>query len=84
MMHTFSDLVVALAINIPMPGTKRKQKPEVSIIGAGRLGTTLAVALARRNYSIRSVVARRARNARKADEQALEHATRRSICPSVA
>ena len=66
MMHRFRDLVVALTTNIPMPGTKRKQKPEVSIIGAGRLGTTLAVALARKNYSIQSVVARRAQNARKA------------------
>lgn len=66
MMHWFGVLVVALPINIPMPDTKRKQKPEVSIIGAGRLGTTLAVALARRGYSIRSVVSRRAQNARKA------------------
>lgn len=49
-----------------MPGTKRKEKPEVSIIGAGRLGTTLAVALARKGYSIRSLVARRVQSARKA------------------
>ena len=49
-----------------MPGTKRKEKPEVSIIGAGRLGTTLAVALSRRGYSIRSIVSRRAQSARKA------------------
>ena len=66
MMHWFGVLVVALPTNIPMPETKRKQKPEVSIIGAGRLGTTLAVALARRGYSIRSVVSRLAQNARKA------------------
>jgi predicted short-subunit dehydrogenase-like oxidoreductase (DUF2520 family) len=66
MMHRFCDLVVALATNIPMPGPKRKQKPEVSIIGAGRLGTTLAVALAASNYSIRALVARRPQNARKA------------------
>ena len=45
---------------------KRKQKPEVSIIGAGRLGTTLAVALADKNYLIQSVVARRSQSARKA------------------
>ena len=45
---------------------KRKQKPEVSIVGAGRLGTTLAVALADKNYSIRSLVARRSQSARKA------------------
>ena len=49
-----------------MPGTKRKEKSEVSIIGAGRLGTTLAVALAAQGYSIRSLVARRLQSARKA------------------
>jgi predicted short-subunit dehydrogenase-like oxidoreductase (DUF2520 family) len=48
-----------------MPDTKWKQKPEVSIIGAGRLGTTLAVALASKGYSIRSLVARRRSSARK-------------------
>jgi predicted short-subunit dehydrogenase-like oxidoreductase (DUF2520 family) len=49
-----------------MPDRKRKQKPKVSIIGSGRLGTALAVALARRGYSIRSLVARRAQKARQA------------------
>ena len=49
-----------------MPDTKRKEKPEVSIIGAGRLGTTLAVALAGKGYSIRSLVARRRSSARQA------------------
>lgn len=49
-----------------MPDPKRKEKPEVSIIGAGRLGTTLAEALAAKGYPIRSVVARRAGSARKA------------------
>lgn len=49
-----------------MPDRKRKEKPEVSIIGAGRLGTTLAVALAGKGYSIRSLVARRLSSARKA------------------
>src|SRR5829696_161046 len=49
-----------------MPARKRKQKPEVSIIGSGRLGTALAVALAGRRYSIRSLVARRAQRARQA------------------
>jgi predicted short-subunit dehydrogenase-like oxidoreductase (DUF2520 family) len=48
-----------------MPDAKRKEKPEVSVIGAGRLGTTLAVALAGKGYPIRSVVARRAGSARK-------------------
>jgi len=49
-----------------MPDAKRKQKPEVSIIGAGRLGTTLAVALAGKRYTIRSLVARRVQSARRA------------------
>lgn len=53
-----------------MPDAKRKQKPSVSItvsiIGAGRLGTTLAVALADKSYSIRSLVARTFASARKA------------------
>ena len=51
-----------------MPDAKRKQKSEVTIIGAGRLGTTLAVALAGSGYSIRSLVARRVQSARKAAE----------------
>ena len=48
-----------------MAELKRKQKPRVSIIGAGRLGTALAVALASHGYSIQSLVARRAQSARK-------------------
>src|SRR6185503_15990162 len=48
-----------------MADRKRKQKPTVSIVGSGRLGTVLAVALAGRGYSIRSLVARRAQKARK-------------------
>lgn len=49
-----------------MTERKRKQKTAVSIIGSGRLGTSLAVALERRGYSIQSLVARRAQSARKA------------------
>lgn len=49
-----------------MPAAKRKEKSAVSIIGTGRLGTTLAVALAAKGYSIRSLVARRIQSARKA------------------
>jgi predicted short-subunit dehydrogenase-like oxidoreductase (DUF2520 family) len=49
-----------------MPDAKRKQKPRVSIIGAGRLGTALGVALLQRGYSIESLVARRAQKARHA------------------
>ena len=33
------------SVNIRMPDRKRKEKPSVAIIGAGRLGTVLAVAL---------------------------------------
>lgn len=49
-----------------MPAKKRKEKPEVSIIGTGRLGTTLAVALKASGYPIRSLVSRRLQSARKA------------------
>ena len=66
MMHRFGVRLLALPINIPMPARKIKEKPEVSIIGAGRLGTSLAVALSRRSYSIRSIVSRRAQSARRA------------------
>jgi predicted short-subunit dehydrogenase-like oxidoreductase (DUF2520 family) len=53
-----------------MPDRKRKEKSrppiEVSIIGAGRLGTTLALALDAAGYRIRSLVARHAQSARRA------------------
>lgn len=49
-----------------MPAKKRKEKPNVSIIGAGRLGAALAVALTQSGYPVRSLVARRIRNARQA------------------
>jgi len=49
-----------------MPDAKRKQKPSVSIIGSGRLGTALGVALLHSGYSIPSLVARRAEKARNA------------------
>ena len=49
-----------------MPAAKRKEKSGVSIIGTGRLGTTLALSLAAKGYSIRSLVARKVQNARKA------------------
>ncbi len=53
-------------LNIRMPGRKIKENLNVSIIGAGRLGTVLATALATRGYSIHSLVARRLQSARKA------------------
>ena len=49
-----------------MTERKRKQKTAVSIIGSGRLGTTLAIALGRRGYTIQSLVARHLQSARKA------------------
>jgi len=49
-----------------MTERKRKQKPAVSIIGSGRLGTTLGVALLHRGYSIQSLVGRRLQSARRA------------------
>ncbi len=43
-----------------------KHKPEVSIIGTGRLGTAFAIALASEGYPIGSLVARRRESARRA------------------
>lgn len=71
-----------------MTERKRKQKTAVSIIGSGRLGTTLAVALGRRRYLIQSLVARRLQTARKAarlldaDVQVLAAKELRSIKPA--
>jgi predicted short-subunit dehydrogenase-like oxidoreductase (DUF2520 family) len=71
-----------------MPDAKRKQKPVVSIIGTGRLGTTLALALAGTGYSIRSLVARTAQSARRAaslldkDVQVLGAKQLRSLRPA--
>ena len=45
-----------------------KSKPSLTIIGAGRLGTALAVALARAGYPIHALVARRNGRLRKAAE----------------
>ena len=57
-------------LNIRMPDRKRKEKShasiDVSIIGAGRLGTALALALQARGYRIRSLVARHTQSARRA------------------
>lgn len=49
-----------------MTERKRKQKTAISIIGSGRLGTALGVALLHRGYSLHSLVARRVQSARKA------------------
>lgn len=44
----------------------KKPKPEVSIIGTGRLGSALAIALAEEGYAIGALVARRRARARRA------------------
>jgi predicted short-subunit dehydrogenase-like oxidoreductase (DUF2520 family) len=49
-----------------MPAKAAKRKPTVSIVGAGRLGTALARALAQKDYKIEAVVARRRGSARRA------------------
>jgi predicted short-subunit dehydrogenase-like oxidoreductase (DUF2520 family) len=49
-----------------MPSAKLKPKPTISIVGAGRLGTALALALAAVGYRIGALVASRAGQARKA------------------
>jgi predicted short-subunit dehydrogenase-like oxidoreductase (DUF2520 family) len=43
-----------------------KPKPQVSIVGTGRLGTALAIALVQQGYSIGALVARRRESARRA------------------
>ena len=71
-----------------MTARKRKQKTAVSIIGSGRLGTSLAVALGRRGYSIQSLVARRVQRVRRAarlldaDVQVLAAKELRSLKPA--
>jgi predicted short-subunit dehydrogenase-like oxidoreductase (DUF2520 family) len=49
----------------PRRMTKPKSKPTISIIGAGRLGTALAIALTSKRYLILALAARRAAHARK-------------------
>src|SRR6266480_164187 len=45
--------------------SSKKRRPSVSIIGAGRLGSALAIALETAGYSIDAVVARSLVNARR-------------------
>ncbi|HUE84049.1 MAG TPA: Rossmann-like and DUF2520 domain-containing protein [Pyrinomonadaceae bacterium] len=49
-----------------MTKPKARKKPSVSIVGAGRLGTALALALAKAGYQIQALVSRRLSRARKA------------------
>jgi predicted short-subunit dehydrogenase-like oxidoreductase (DUF2520 family) len=57
-----STQVTIAAKSYPMP----KPKPTISIIGAGRLGTALAIALTSKGYPILALATRRAAHARKA------------------
>lgn len=49
-------------------------KPSINIIGAGRLGTALAIAFASRGYTINALVARHTRHARRASQLVRAHA----------
>lgn len=49
-----------------------KHAPRIAIIGAGRLGTALAVALSQQNYHVVALVARRASHARAARQKVME------------
>lgn len=48
---------------------KIKNKQSISIVGAGRLGGALAIALARRDYEIKALVNRQSENVRRVAEQ---------------
>jgi predicted short-subunit dehydrogenase-like oxidoreductase (DUF2520 family) len=49
-----------------MPPLTKKRKPKVSVVGAGRLGTALAIALSRKGYSLEYMVANHLKHAHKA------------------
>jgi predicted short-subunit dehydrogenase-like oxidoreductase (DUF2520 family) len=51
---------------MPKPIRPKKSKPSVSVVGSGRLGTALAIALSSLGYPIQAVVARRLATARRA------------------
>lgn len=65
-----------------------KRKPTVSIVGAGRLGTALARALAQNGYTVEAVMSRRKASARRAahlvgtNPLALSHAELDRLPPS--
>lgn len=51
---------------MPKAAHKRKSKPSLSIVGSGRLGTALAIALSSSGYRIQAVVTRHPARAKKA------------------
>ncbi len=71
-----------------MTERKRKQKTAISIIGSGRLGTALGVALLHRGYLVESLVGRRMQRVRNAarlldaDVQVLAAKELRSLRPA--
>ena len=60
---------------MPTAPKKKKQRPTLSVIGAGRLGAALARALSRSGYEVEAVVARSAARAKKVARM-LGHSTR--------
>ncbi len=76
------------AASFPFPLSPFTLLPGVSIVGAGRLGTALGLALAARGYEIENMVARRLSNARRAarligpDTRALSRAQLERLTPS--
>jgi len=70
------------------PSSFNQRKPTISIIGAGRLGTALAIALTRRGYRVEAIMARRLAHARRvaatlaADARALSATQLDSLPPS--
>jgi predicted short-subunit dehydrogenase-like oxidoreductase (DUF2520 family) len=52
--------------NVGGSGRESSRKPTISIIGAGRLGTALALALSSHGYTIEAVMSRTLRHARRA------------------
>ncbi len=60
---------------MPNAPKDKRRRPTVSVIGAGRLGAALALAVSRSGYEVEAVVARSAARAQKA-AKLLEHSTR--------
>lgn len=58
---------------MPTASRPKQAKPSVSVIGSGRLGTALAMALSSLSYPIQAVVARRRTMARKAADMLSQH-----------
>src|SRR5215204_6793130 len=54
------------AAEMPSPPSQAGKKPNISIVGSGRLGTALAIALSSLNYDVQALVARTVGHARRA------------------